>query len=65
MTKRNRATPHSFDDRIAKEKARVQAQLANIGHGPEREALTVKIRQLDTASHLNQWLTSPGLRSPD
>jgi hypothetical protein len=65
MQKRNRSKPHSFDDKIAAEKARAEAQLAQVGHGPEREALTVKIRQLDTASHLNEWLSSPGLRSPE
>jgi hypothetical protein len=23
-----------------------------------------KIRQLETASHINEWLTSPGLQAP-
>jgi hypothetical protein len=64
MQKRNRSKPHSFDERIAAEKARAEAQLVHVGHGPEREAIVVKIRQLDTASRLNEWLSSPGLRSP-
>jgi CBS-domain-containing membrane protein len=33
-------------------------------HGPEREALMRKARQLETASHMNDWVTSPGLKSP-
>ena len=57
--------PHSFEDRIAAEKARVEEQLAGVSHGPQRDALVKKIRQLDTASHLNEWLMSPGLRSPE
>jgi hypothetical protein len=65
MQKRNRSKPHSFGDKLAAEKARAEAQLADIGHGPEREALTRKVRQLDTASHLNEWLSSPELRQPD
>jgi hypothetical protein len=53
-----------FDESIAAEKTRLEEQLANVARGPEREALLKKIRQLDTASHLNEWLTSPGLRAP-
>jgi hypothetical protein len=33
-------------------------------HGPEREALLRKARQTGTASHVNEWLSSPGLRAP-
>jgi hypothetical protein len=65
MQERNRSKPHSFDDKIAAEKARAEAQLSGIEHGPEREAIARKIRQLETASHVNEWLSSPGLRSPD
>lgn len=32
--------------------------------GPERDALLRKARQLETASEVNSWLTSPGLRPP-
>lgn len=32
--------------------------------GKERDALLKKARQLDTASHINEWLSSPGLRPP-
>jgi hypothetical protein len=34
-------------------------------HGRERDALVRKSRQLETASHINQWLSSPGLKPPD
>jgi hypothetical protein len=33
-------------------------------HGKEREALARRARQLETASHLNQWLSSPELQPP-
>jgi hypothetical protein len=33
--------------------------LAGVTHGPQRDALEKKIRQLDTASHMNDWLRSP------
>jgi hypothetical protein len=35
-------------------------------HGSrERDALIKKARQLETASHINQWLSSSELRSPE
>ena len=32
--------------------------------GKEREALVRTARQLHTASQINEWLSSPGLRPP-
>ena len=34
-------------------------------HGKERDALIKKARQLETASQINQWLSSPELRPPE
>jgi len=65
MQQRSRSKSHSFEDRIAAEKARVEEQLNGVSHGPQRDALVKKIRQLDTASHLNDWLISPGLQPPE
>jgi hypothetical protein len=62
--KRRRSQPHSFEDQIAAEKIRLQEQLATSPHGPQRDALVKKIRQLETASHMNDWLRSPGLQPP-
>jgi hypothetical protein len=42
--------------------AREQAEA--LPHGPEREALMRKARQLETASHVNEWVTSSGLQAP-
>jgi hypothetical protein len=61
---RNRLTFHLFGDRLANEKKRVETQLAVQRPGPERDRLLQKLRQLDTASHINEWLSSPGLQSP-
>jgi hypothetical protein len=61
---RRRSKPHSFEDQIAAEKARLEEQLADLPDGPERDRLLKKIRQLETAFHMNDWLTSPGLRPP-
>ena len=45
------------------EAARSEAQ--KLPHGKERDALVRKARQLETASQINQWLSSPELRPPE
>jgi hypothetical protein len=65
MQQRVRSKPHSLEAQIAAEKARCTEQLAAAPHGPERDALVKKIRQLDTASRMNDWLRSPGLKPPN
>jgi hypothetical protein len=62
---RRRSAPHTFEENIAAEKARCEEQLESTPHGPTRDALVKKIRQLDTASHMNGWLKSTGLQSPE
>jgi hypothetical protein len=64
MSRRPRSVPHSFEDQIAAEKSRLKAQAAGLPPGAQKDALLKKIRQLETASHLNEWLTSPGLQPP-
>lgn len=61
---RRRSVPHTFEDRIAAEKARVETQLAKLEPGLQRDQLLKKIEQLDTAAAINEWLTSPGLQPP-
>jgi hypothetical protein len=61
---RRRSIPNTFEDNIATEKAKLEAQLASLKPGPRWDALRKKIRQLDTASHMSDWLKSPGLQSP-
>jgi hypothetical protein len=65
MLYRRRSVPHSFEEQIAAEKAQLEAEVADLPHGPKRDSLLRKIRQLKTASHMNEWLTSPGLRPPE
>jgi hypothetical protein len=62
---RRRSVPHTFDENIAAEKVRCTEQLADMPQGPQRDALVKKIRQLDTASHMSDWLRSSGLRPPE
>jgi hypothetical protein len=61
---RRRSVPHIFEDNIAAEKAKLEAQVAQLKPGPELDAVRRKIRQLDTTAHLGEWLSSPGLQPP-
>jgi hypothetical protein len=52
------------------EKWRQQSEAAKqeaekLPHGKERDALMRKARRLQTASQINQWLSSPELRPPE
>ncbi len=40
------------------------AEAAKLPHGKERDELLRKARQLETASHMNEWLSSPELKPP-
>jgi hypothetical protein len=64
MLHRRRSIPHTFEDQIAAEKMRLEAQVADLPPGPQKDRLLKKIRQLETASHVNEWASSPGLRPP-
>jgi hypothetical protein len=61
---RRRSVPHTFKEQIAAEKSRLKAQAANLPPGAQKDALLKKIRQLEIASHINEWLSSPGLQPP-
>jgi hypothetical protein len=45
------------------EAAKSEAQ--KLPHGKQRDALIKKARQLQTASQINQWLSSPELKPPE
>jgi hypothetical protein len=62
---RRRSVPHTFEENLAAEKAKLEAQIAQLKPGPQRDGLLRKIRQLETALHMNEWLTSPGLQPPE
>jgi hypothetical protein len=61
---RRRSGADTFEDRIAAEKARLEEQVADLHYGPEKNELLNKIRQLETASRINKWLSSPELQPP-
>jgi hypothetical protein len=54
----------SFEQRLAQEALRVKEKIRSLPPGRDRELLSRKARQLETASHITEWLSSPGLKSP-
>ena len=56
MKTRNRSAPHTFQENIAAEKAKLESQLARMKPGAAMDALQEKIRQLDSAIRIDEWL---------
>jgi hypothetical protein len=55
---------YSFEDRLAEEKKRLEQQAALAPNGLLKDQLRREIRQLETASHLKEWVSSSGLQAP-
>ncbi|WP_441253844.1 hypothetical protein [Bradyrhizobium sp. 613_E4_N2_2] len=66
MVKRRNRTKHTktFEERLAEEAARFKEAAAQLPPGTQRELYLKRARQAETASHINEWLTSPGLQPP-
>ena len=52
----------SFEERLAAEAKRLREQAEALPPGIERDELMRKARQAETASHMDEWLRSPGLQ---
>ena len=67
MIKQRRRVKHvaTFEERLAQEaiKFKEAAEKQPVG-SMARELLLRRARQAETASHINQWLSSPGLQPP-
>lgn len=62
---RHRFTPaKSLKERLLEEAKKLEEEAKLLPHGPLREAAMKRARQAETAAHMNDWLASPGLRSP-
>jgi hypothetical protein len=47
------------------ERARIIAELENTQPEPQRDLLERRLRQLETESNIDEWLTSSGLQPPE
>ena len=59
-----RPTLHLFRDLLTDEKKRLEAQLAKVRPGAEREQILMKLRRLDTAFQIDKWVNCPELQPP-
>jgi hypothetical protein len=55
----------TFEHCLAAEALHLRNEAATMPPGIERERLIRKARHGETASHLTEWLKSPGLRPPE
>jgi hypothetical protein len=53
-----------LQDRLALHALRLEEEAWSLPPGPEREAMIRRARQVETASHVNEWLSSPSLQPP-
>jgi hypothetical protein len=55
----------TLEARLAEQAKRLREEAKMLPPGALREELIRKARHAETASHLNEWLKSPGLRPPE
>ena len=55
----------SLSERLEQEAARLRAAAEKLPNGPQREQFLRKARQAETATHVDEWLSSPGLQAPE
>jgi len=60
--RRRQTTP--FDERLQRAAREAREAARQLPPGPDRDSLLKKAGQAETACRINEWLTSPGLRSP-
>jgi hypothetical protein len=53
-----------LQDRPTPEAMRLMEEANELPSGPLRDARIRRARQAVTASHVNEWLSSPGLQAP-
>jgi hypothetical protein len=55
----------SLESRLAEEAKRLREEAKLLPPGALREELIRRAGHAETASHINEWLASPGLRPPE
>jgi hypothetical protein len=62
MTRKSK--DHSFNERLATYAEKMKEAARLLPAGQERDEALKKARQVDVATHLQEWLSSPGLAPP-
>jgi len=55
---------NTIEEKWHQESEAAKNEAQKLPHGTARDALVRKARQLETASQINQWLSSPELKPP-
>ena len=64
MKRRQFKADRALGERLIKEARIARERADQLPPGAEREDLLEKAREADVAAHMNEWVNSPGLRSP-
>ena len=65
VIKRRRFKEHQpLQERLCEEGQRLRAMATELPVGAAKEAALEKARQMETASHVDEWLSSAGSQSP-
>jgi hypothetical protein len=65
MQRRRFKQTESLEVRLAEEAKRLREEAKLLPPGAKRDEMIRNARHAETASHLTEWLTSPGLRPPE
>ena len=55
----------SFAERLNEEGRRLREAASKLPSGHDQQMLMRRARQAETASYINDWATSPGLKAPE
>jgi hypothetical protein len=64
MQRRKFKHTQSLEVRLAEESKRLRQEAKLLPPSMERDELIRRARQAETALHMSEWLTSPGLQPP-
>ena len=64
MQRRRFEQTSPLDQRLAEQAQLLRKEARGTPPGIEREKLNRRARMAETASHVSEWLSSPGLRPP-
>lgn len=57
---RKRSEPHTFEQRLAEQRLRLEREASQLPDGEQREAIAKRIEQLHLAADINAWLSQGG-----
>jgi hypothetical protein len=63
MLQRSQTKP-TLQSRLLVQAMRLKDEANALPYGPLRDVAIRKARQAETASHMSEWLSSPGLQAP-